>query len=138
MDWSTISDFSADGTLITLDESGDATEGAEGESLVYIRKTDGSPAVRMAAKSSARALSRDGKLLLTAVDEQNDTKSAFELLPIRPSAPIRIETGLQSPSTRVAWLPQQTDRLRETRQGGKLRTWVQALDGKPQPITARR
>jgi Tol biopolymer transport system component len=57
MDWSSIDDLSADGKVLAIDESGDATEGVEGGSLVYVRKTDGSPAVRMAAKS-ARVLSR--------------------------------------------------------------------------------
>jgi hypothetical protein len=50
MDWSSIDDLSADGKVLAIDESGDATEGVEGGSLVYVRKTDGSPAVRMAAK----------------------------------------------------------------------------------------
>jgi Tol biopolymer transport system component len=137
MDWSTIDDLSADGNTIALDESGDATEGVEGEGLVYIRKTDGSPAVRMAAKSAGRALSPDGKFLLAAVDEQNDAESALELLPIGPGAPIRIETGLQSLSTRTAWFPDSKRIVYSARvKGGKLRTWVQALDGKPQPITA--
>ena len=56
-----------------MDESGDATQGVEGENLIYIRKADGSPAVQLASKFSGRALSPDGRFLLTAVDEQNDT-----------------------------------------------------------------
>lgn len=136
MDWSSIDDLSADGKVLAIDESGDATEGVEGGSLVYVRKTDGSPAVRMAAKSAGRALSPDGKFLLSAVNEQNDAESAYELLPIGPGARSQIETGLQSLG-RVAWFPDSKRIVYSARaKGGKVRTWVQPLDGKPQPLTA--
>jgi len=136
MDWSSIADLSADGKMLAIDESGDATEGVEGENLVYFRKTDGSPAVRMAAKSAGRAFSPDGRFLLSAVDEQNDAESRYELLPIGPGSPSRIETGLQSLG-KVAWFPDSKRIAYSARaKGGKLRTWVQALDGKPEPLTA--
>jgi Tol biopolymer transport system component len=44
LDWSLVRGISRDGKLIAFDESG---EGAAGHQGVYVRKTDGSPAVRL-------------------------------------------------------------------------------------------
>jgi hypothetical protein len=57
LDWSLLRDLSADGKTILFDETG---EGAGSTYAVYIRKTDGSPAVRL-GEGSAMGLSPDGK-----------------------------------------------------------------------------
>jgi Tol biopolymer transport system component len=71
------------------------------------------------------------------VDEQNDAESRYELLPIGPGARSQIETGLQSLGRVVAWFPDSKRIVYSARaKGGKVRTWVQPLEGKPQPLTA--
>ncbi len=57
LDWSLLRDLSADGTTALFDETG---EGSGSTYAVYIRKTDGSPAVRL-GEGSAMSLSPDGK-----------------------------------------------------------------------------
>ncbi|HET9796193.1 MAG TPA: protein kinase [Thermoanaerobaculia bacterium] len=56
LDYSQVRDISADGSVITLDESG---EGGGEKGAVYLRKTDGSPAVRLGEGNGA-SLSADG------------------------------------------------------------------------------
>jgi eukaryotic-like serine/threonine-protein kinase len=60
LDWSNASDISADGKTILFAEAG---EGGGAGYSVYIRKTDGSPAVRL-GEGSSQALSPDGKWAL--------------------------------------------------------------------------
>jgi hypothetical protein len=60
LDWGHVADVSADGGTLLFDELG-AGGGQEGG--VYLRKTDGSPAVRL-GEGSARALSPDGQWAL--------------------------------------------------------------------------
>jgi WD40 repeat protein len=63
LDWSSAVDISADGKSLLFFESGEG--GGPGYS-VYIRKTDGSPAVRL-GEGGGSALSPDGKWALSAV-----------------------------------------------------------------------
>jgi hypothetical protein len=49
LDWSLLRDISPDGKLILFDESG---EGGGAVHAVYVRRTDGSPAVRLGEGSS--------------------------------------------------------------------------------------
>ncbi|HKD10494.1 MAG TPA: protein kinase, partial [Thermoanaerobaculia bacterium] len=60
LDWSNASDISADGKTILFAEAG---EGGGAGYSVYIRGTDGSPAVRL-GEGSSQALSPDGKWAL--------------------------------------------------------------------------
>ncbi len=60
MDWSLMRSVSADGRLIVFDETG---EGGGPDSGVYVRGTDGSPAVRL-GDGIASALSPDGQTVL--------------------------------------------------------------------------
>jgi Tol biopolymer transport system component len=60
LDWSLPAGISADGGLVLFSEGG---EGGGAGYSVYIRKTDGSPAVRL-GEGSAQALSPDGKWAL--------------------------------------------------------------------------
>jgi eukaryotic-like serine/threonine-protein kinase len=57
LDWSFVSDISADGKTILFQESG---EGGGPDYSVYLRKTDGSPPVRL-GEGTAESLSPDGK-----------------------------------------------------------------------------
>ena len=60
LDWSSARDISADGKTILFAEAG---EGGGAGYSVYIRKTDGSPAVRL-GEGTAQALSPDGRWAL--------------------------------------------------------------------------
>jgi Tol biopolymer transport system component len=62
-DWSLVSDMSPDGKTIVFSETGEATGGNYG---IYLRKTDGSPAVRLADGNSGY-LSPDGQWVLAEV-----------------------------------------------------------------------
>jgi eukaryotic-like serine/threonine-protein kinase len=57
LDWSFVSDISSDGKTILFQESG---EGGGADYSVYLRKTDGSPPVRL-GEGTAESLSPDGK-----------------------------------------------------------------------------
>jgi hypothetical protein len=63
LDWSQVTDLMPDGQTLFFSESGEG--GGPGYS-VYVRKTDGSPAVRL-GEGSGQALSPDGKWALAAV-----------------------------------------------------------------------
>ena len=76
LDYSIVRDIAADGSIIALDESGEGG-GEKGE--VYLRKTDGSPAVRLGSGSGA-SLSADGQWVAST----NADGTAIELYPTGP------------------------------------------------------
>jgi Tol biopolymer transport system component len=74
LDWSVPGDLSADGRTVLFGETG---EGGGPKYAVYLRKTDGSPAIRLSDGIGA-ALSPDGKWALA---RPNYTPSPLVLLP---------------------------------------------------------
>ncbi|MGA8490980.1 MAG: protein kinase, partial [Terriglobales bacterium] len=74
LDWSVPGDLSADGRTVLFGETG---EGGGPKYAVYLRKTDGSPAIRLSEGIGA-ALSPDGKWALA---RPNITPSPLVLLP---------------------------------------------------------
>src|SRR5277367_6533694 len=74
LDWSSPGDLSADGRTVLFAETG---EGGGPKYAVYIRKTDGSPAIRL-SEGVGLALSPDGKWALA---RPNITPSPLMLLP---------------------------------------------------------
>ena len=76
LDYSLVRDINADGSLLTLDESG---EGGGEQGQVYMRATDGTPAVRLGAGSGA-SLSADRKWVAST----NADGTAIELFPTGP------------------------------------------------------
>jgi len=62
LDWSLLQDMAPDGSLLLLDET---AEGGGAAGSVCVRPLDGSPAMRL-GDGSARALSHDGKWVLTS------------------------------------------------------------------------
>jgi Tol biopolymer transport system component/predicted Ser/Thr protein kinase len=129
LDWSVPSDLSADGRTILFGESG---EGGGPKYAVYLRKTDGSPAVRL-GEGMGVALSPDGKW---AMARPNITPSPLVLLPTG--------VGEMKPLTqdslnhlRARWL---ADGKRfafvGNESGHGLRLYMQALgEGKPRAIS---
>jgi serine/threonine protein kinase/Tol biopolymer transport system component len=74
LDWSTPGDISADGKTVLFSEAG---EGGGPKYAVYLRNTDGSPAIRLGEGTGA-ALSPDGKW---AIGRPNNVPSPLVLMP---------------------------------------------------------
>jgi Tol biopolymer transport system component len=98
LDWSLVSGISADGTTMLFDESGEG--GGPGYS-VYVRKLDGSAAVRL-GEGSSQSLTADGKRALVIVNPA--TKPRLAVYPTGAGEPRFIETpGLSVQS--AEWMP---------------------------------
>ncbi len=131
-DWSRAPLLSADGQTLVFTEEGEG--GGNGYS-VYLRKTDGSPALRL-GEGEGLALSPDGKWVLAALVAQ------------RPASLVLLPTGIGEPrplpkdsinhdSVDAAFLP---DGRRVVFTGSEpghgRRAWIEDLDGgKVRPIT---
>jgi Tol biopolymer transport system component len=129
LDWSVPSSLSPDGRDILFQEAG---EGGGPKYAVYIRKTDGSPAIRL-GEGSGIALSPDGKWALARL---NTTPAPFVLLPtgVGEMKPVK-DDGLNH--TSAAWLPDGDHIVFSGIESGHgMRLYVESLtDGKPKPIT---
>jgi hypothetical protein len=124
-DWSELADITADGGTILFGEHLEAG-GATG--AVYLRRADGSPAVRL-GDGEALALSPDGRQALAL---QRGKTPEFVLWPTGPGAPRRLPTG-----GLVVWDARffpDGERLLVLGHGRRL--YVQSLTGgAPQPFT---
>ncbi len=132
LDWSYPVSVSADGKTLLFVEQG---EGGGPSYAVYLRQTDGSPAVRL-GDGAPLALSPDEKwVLCTRVDSLTD----LFLLPTKAGEAKALPHGAlgQINNARAAWFPDGKRFLlsgSEPGQGGRL--YVQDLNGgNPQPIS---
>ncbi len=89
LDWSYPVALSEDGSTLLFDEEGEGA-GAGGAYAIYLRKTDGSPAVRL-GEGAARGLSPDGKTVLGMSGQ------ALLLLPIGAGMPRTLSLGTLNP-----------------------------------------
>ena len=132
LDFSYLNDISSDGRMILFSEFGDAS-GTHG--AVYIRKTDGSPAVRLGDGSGVN-LSPDGKWALATQDFEGKTLVA---LPTGPGEPAFVSLGaLQDVSTkRASWFPDGSRFVvTGAEKGRKARCWaVEVSTGAVRPLT---
>jgi eukaryotic-like serine/threonine-protein kinase len=126
LDGSALADMSEDGQSLVFSEIGDAG-GSDG--AVYIRRSDGSPAVRLGA-GEALALSPDGKTVLAKSRQGQELR----LLPVGvgtartlPGQFVRYETAAWLPDGRLAFVAME--------QGHDPRIYVQSLDGTPRVIS---
>lgn len=78
-DWSALTDISSDGSLILFSEAG---QGGGSTCLTYVRKTDGSPAIRL-GEGCAVALSPDSRWALARVRARGSAPH-FVLYPVGP------------------------------------------------------
>ena len=130
LDWSLIRDISPDGQTLLFDESGEG--GGPGYS-VYVRKADGSPAVRL-GPGLASSLSPDGQLVLSIVGQS--TAQRLVLYSIGAGEPKTLSpTGVRI--EQAGWLP---DGRRFVFSGNEpdrgSRLWIQGIDDpKPRPIS---
>lgn len=127
LDWSLARDLSADGSRLLITETGEATGTALG---VYLRRMDGSPAIRL-GNGSAMALSPDGQQALAI------SNSRLVLLPVGPGSIVTLPgheiryhpwAGFFSTGTRVVFTGSESDRA--------TRVYVQDIpNGRPLPIS---
>jgi serine/threonine protein kinase/Tol biopolymer transport system component len=89
LDASTPADLSADGKTLLLTEQG---EGAGASHAVYLRGTDGSPAVRL-GEGVGFALAPDGKSVLARLEPGGGKPEDLALLPTGPGEIQRLKTG---------------------------------------------
>jgi Tol biopolymer transport system component len=95
LDFSVVWDISKDGKMIAFSESG---EGGGPNYSVFIRGTDGSPAIRL-GDGTAQGISPDGKWVAALAPNFQ-----VVLLPTRTGEPKPIPSGNLTPS-RFAWFP---------------------------------
>ncbi|HEV2388563.1 MAG TPA: protein kinase [Candidatus Acidoferrales bacterium] len=128
-DYSYPSDLSADGSELLFDEEGEAGGATY---AVYLRKTDGTPAVRL-GEGAAGALSPDG---LWAIALSPDSPSQLVLLPTGPGEP-RAITHDKINHLSARYLPDGKRCVFAGIEPGKtLRLYVQDLaGGQPRAIT---
>jgi Tol biopolymer transport system component len=127
LDASSLRDLSADGRTILFTENGEAS--ADGSSI-YLRKGDGTPAVRLGS-GVGWALSPDGKSVLASVRGQ----TGVSVMPTGPGATQRLKGDVRIESEAV-W---RADGHRVVYAGddnqGKMRLYLQDLSGEPRPIS---
>jgi len=95
-DWSLLADMSADGKNIVFSETGEA---AAGNYSMFLRKTDGSPAVRL-GEGAFGPLSPDGQWVVSTVG----SPAKLMLLPTGVGEPRQL-TDDKTDHYNVAWLP---------------------------------
>jgi Tol biopolymer transport system component len=129
LDWSVPNDLSADGKAVLFSEAG---EGGGPKYAVYLRKTDGSPAVRL-GEGTGVALSPDGKW---AVAHPNSTPAPLVLLPTGVGE-MKLLTEDSINHLRVRWLPDGKRFVFVGNEPGHgMRLYVQSVEeSKPHPIS---
>jgi eukaryotic-like serine/threonine-protein kinase len=132
--WGHMADISADGKLLLFTEAG---EGGGAGQAVYLRETDGSPAIRL-GEGVANALSPDGKWALTIRQTRSSSQviSQVMLLPIG-TGESKTLTDDQINWQSARWFPDgRRILLNGNEQGRGVRGYILNLEGgKPSPIT---
>jgi eukaryotic-like serine/threonine-protein kinase len=127
-DWSLVGDIAPDGKTLLFFESG---EGVGAKYSVFLRQTDGSPAVRL-GEGTFPALSPDGKWV-AALDLSSP--SQVELLPTGTGQPRRL-TNDNLNRTRVRWVPDGSALIFIGAEPNQpRRSYLLDLNGKSRPIT---
>jgi eukaryotic-like serine/threonine-protein kinase len=129
-DASSILDISADGGTILFEE---LSYGTARNPAIYLRKTDGSPAVRL-GDGNRPALSPDGKFVACILN--NGPQTELSLLPTGPGeARVFSTSGMHY--ERVEWLPDGQKLLFTGNEPNRpMRTYLQDIrGGAPTPVT---
>jgi serine/threonine protein kinase len=126
LDMSQLRDISRDGRTVLFTEAG---EGASSDGAIYIRKTDGSPAVQLGS-GYGHAFSPDGKWVLASTRSGGD----LSLIPTGPGTPQRLKGDVTVGSGR--FLPDGKAIVFIARgKDSKQYLNVQSLNGEPRPIS---
>jgi len=123
LEWSLPYDLSNDGTMLLLNEQGQAA----GENYaVCLRKMDGSPVIRL-GEGIPRALSPDGKWVVANLPKEG---APMMLLPTGTGQPRNLPSGNFSQFGAVAWLPDSRHFLFAANEpGSRRRVCLQDIDG---------
>ena len=129
LDYSIARDLSADGKTIVFSESGAAGGSIFG---VYLRHTDGSPAIRL-GDGTTESLSPDGRWVLSV---PRTRRSEIVMLPTGPGQP-RVITHDAMLKRNVRWLPDEKRIVYTANETGQdPRIFIVSIDGgHPVPIT---
>jgi len=100
LDYAALHDLSSDGKEISFDDWGSAA-GASG--LGYLRKTDGSPAVKLGTWGQA-VFSPDGSRVL-AFDQSGIGSVKFDILPTGVGEPQSLSPNHMQQATSLGWMP---------------------------------
>jgi eukaryotic-like serine/threonine-protein kinase len=114
LDWGFSQDLSRDGSLLLFDESG---VGGGAHPAVYVRPTDGSPAIRL-GEGKALRLSPDGKSALALVEGK------LVVYPTGPGQPQTIPTGDVTPEYAAFFPDGSRIRLNGFQTGHDRRNWI--------------
>lgn len=131
LDWSSLTDLSADGKTVLFNEQGQG--GNSTYYAVYVRKTDGSSAVRI-GEGAAWGLSPDGRWAITTLDV---SPPKLVLLPTRSGEARTLERGpIERYVWGAGWFPDEKRVWFNGREAGHdPRCYVQNVDaGKPTPL----
>jgi Tol biopolymer transport system component len=127
-DWSLLLDMTSDGKTILFSETGEAV-GANYS--IFVRKTDGSPAVRL-GDGGFGALSPDGRWVLASVG----SPAKLVLLPTGVGGPKQL-TDDKTEHFNFAWLPDSRSIIYSAAESGHpARSYLLATEGgTPRPLT---
>jgi dipeptidyl aminopeptidase/acylaminoacyl peptidase len=126
LDGSNVADLSPDGRTVLLNEVG---EGAGAWPVVYVRSTDGSPAVKL-GEGWAWSLSPDGNWVLAWNPPSGEKPSSLSLLPTGPGQSTELARGDLSDFSWGSFLPDGHSIVFAARgKEGPLRLFVQAVPG---------
>jgi eukaryotic-like serine/threonine-protein kinase len=133
LDNSTLADLSADGKTVVFTEAG---EGSGAAPAVYLRGTDGSPAVRL-GEGTGLALSPDGKWVLGTAAPGQEKPEQLLLLPTGPGETKVLKNDGLGTFGGAAWSPDGRRIIFSAQEKGQgPRVYVQDLEGgKPHPIS---
>jgi Tol biopolymer transport system component len=133
LDFSTPADLSPDGKTVVLTEAG---EGSGATPAIYLRGTDGSPAVRL-GEGTGLALSPDGKWVLGAAAPGQGKPEQLLLLPTGPGETKVLKNDQFENFEGAAWSPDGKRIIFSAQEKGHgPRIYVQNLEGgKPRPVS---
>ncbi len=137
LDGSVPADLSADGKTLVFTET---AEGSGGRPAVYLRRTDGSPALRL-GEGAAIALSPDGKTVLASVRSADGKEQHLVLLPTGAGETRTLKNdGLESFGGGGGWLPDgRRIVFMASEKGHGPRIYIQDIEkGAARPITPER
>lgn len=130
LDWSVVSDISADGKTVVFSEEG---EGGGSTYAACIRKTDGTPPVRL-GEGGSLTMSPDGQWIISDVP---GTPERLVLLPTGAGAPKTVGASSLETYVRAAWLPEGKAIVFDANEAGHdYRVYLQDVEGgTPKAVT---
>jgi dipeptidyl aminopeptidase/acylaminoacyl peptidase len=132
LDGSNPADLSPDGKTLLFNET---AEGSGSAPSVHLRRTDGSPPVRL-GEGTGIALSPDGNWVLASTNASPGKPTQLALLPTGPGQTRALKSGGFESFGAGAWIPDgKRIVFSATQAGHRSRLYVQDLSGEPKAIS---